>query len=174
MAFLRAGIFALLAYCLASTVLFGGPFQALALLTIWNDRLMLPYWSVLVFLPILLALMLTRLSARPRVPRALLPAFFIVISMGFSALMVGSYAAAQRARIVEKFDPDLEIRSSVFTSFRNAPRDFQFFLHGAAMKDCKLYAWSYREMGFYKLPPNVAINVLPPNWLEQCGIQRTR
>ena len=172
-ALLGAGIIAVLACCFTSTVLFGGPFRALALFTIWNDRLGLAYWRALVLVAILLALMLTMVAARFGLPRAVLPAFFIVISMGFSALMVGSYAAAQRAQIVEKFSPDLEIRSSVFASFRNAPRDFQFFLHGAAMKHCQPYAWSYREMAFYKLPPNVAINVLPPNWLEQCGIERT-
>lgn len=174
MAVFFAAIFAVLAYCLASTVLFGGPFQALALCTIWSDRLGLAYWPALVFCAMLLALILTKLSARSGMPRAMLPAFFIVISMGFSAVLVGSYATVQRARIVEKFNPDLEIRSSVFASFRNAPRDFQFFLHGAALKDCNAYGWSYREMGFYKLSPNVAVNVLPQNWIEQCSLRRTR
>jgi hypothetical protein len=42
------------------------------------------------------------------------------------------------------------------------------------LKDCVPYAWSYRLMEFYQLPSDVAVNVLPQDWLERCSIQRTR
>lgn len=174
MTFLNAGIFGLLAYAVTSVLLYGGPLQALGLLTFWRDRLGLAYWPALLLVAMVLAIFLTKFSARFGMPRVLLPAIFIVISMSFSALLVGSYAASQRDTIVEKFEPDVEIRSSVFASFRNAPQEFQFFLHGAALKECKPYAWSYRRMAFYELPPNVAVNVLPTSWIEECKIQRTR
>ncbi|WP_322327156.1 hypothetical protein [Cypionkella sp.] len=174
MALLVAGISGLLAYGFTSVFLYGGPLQALGLLTIWRDRLGLAFWPALVLVAMVLAIFPTKFSARFGMPRVLLPAVFVVISMGFSALLVGSYAANQRDGIVEKFEPDVEIRSSVFASFRNAPHEFQFFLHGAALKDCKPYAWSYRQMAFYELPPNVAVNVLPTSWIKKCNIQRTR
>ena len=174
MTFLNGGIFGLLAYGLTSVLLYGGPLQALGLLTFWRDRLGLAYWPALLLVAMVLAIFLAKFSARFGMPRVLIPAVFIVISMSFSALLVGSYAANQRDGIVEKFEPDVEIRSSVFASFRNAPQEFQFFLHGAALKDCKPYAWSYRQMSFYELPPNVAVNVLPASWIEECNIQRTR
>lgn len=172
--FLNAGIVSLLAYVFTSVLLYGGPLQALGLLTYWRDRLGLAYWPALLLAAMVLAIFLTKYSARFGVPRVLLPAVFIIISMGFSALLVGSFAAVKRDVIVERFEPDVEIRSSIFASFRNAPQEFQFFLHGAALKSCVPYAWSYRQMAFYELPPNVAVNVLPERWVEECNIQRTR
>lgn len=174
MTFLKAGLFGMLAFGFTSVPLYGGPFQALGLLTFWRDRLGLAYWPALILGAMVLAIVATKFVARFGIPRFLFPAIFISISMSFSALLVGSYAENKRGSIVEKFEPDVEIRSSIFASFRNAPREFQFFLHGAALKHCKPYAWSYRLMAFYELPPNVAVNVLPTSWVEECKIQRTR
>jgi len=172
--FLNAGILSALSYGLTSVLLCGGPLQALGLLTFWRDRLGLALWPALILVAMLLAIVLTRFVARFGMPRVVLPAVFIVFSMGFAALLVGIYAESQRGRVVEAFKPDVEMRASIFESFRNAPRDFQFFLHGAALRDCKPYAWSYRQMTFYELPPNVAVNVLPISWTEKCNIRRTR
>jgi len=172
--FLNAGILGLLSYGLTAALLYGGPLQALGLLTFWRDRLGLSYWPALIVVAMLLALFVTKFVARFGVPRVVLPAVFVAISMGFSALLVGKYADNQRSSVVDAFEPDIEFRASIFRSFRNAPRDFQFFLHGAALKDCKPYAWSYRQMAFYELPSNVAVNVLPISWIEECDIERTR
>ncbi|WP_162916394.1 hypothetical protein [Cohaesibacter haloalkalitolerans] len=169
-----AAVWALLAYIYCSLLLFGGPFQALALLLMWRDRLGLTYWQALLPLSVLLAAIGTSFAKQHGVHRQLLPALFIVFSMGLSAVLVGGYAEIRRVKIISEFAPDQEIHSSIFSSFRNAPRKFQPFLHGAALKNCRPFAWSYRRMEFYALPPNVAANVLPKDWIEACKIRRTR
>lgn len=174
MPFLVAGVYSFLAYGLTSSLFFGGPLQAIAFLSIWRDRLGLAYWPALLLVAIVLAIFLTKPFLRFGMPRILLPAVFIFISMSSSALLVGSFAAMSRDRIVEEFEPDVEIRSSILASFRYTRQDFNFFLHGAALKNCKPYAWSYSQMSFYELPANVAVNVLPKSWIDECNIQRTR
>jgi len=174
MTYLRTGFFCVLAYIFTSALLYGGPFQALGLLTFWRDRLGVAYWPVLILVAMVFAIFATKSAVRSGMPHFLAPAVFISISMICSALLVGGYAENQRGRVVESFEPDVELRSSVFSSFRNAPREFQLFLHGAALKNCKPYAWSYRLMEFYELPPDVAANVLPSSWIEECKIRRTR
>lgn len=167
-------VFGLLAFGLTSVILFGGPLQAIAFLTIWSDRLGMYYWPALLLVALVLATFLTRYLLRSGMPRVLLLAAFVFLSMLFSAFLVGASATMERNRIVGEFEPDLEIRSSIFTSFRYARQDFNFFLHGAALKNCKPYAWSYSQMAFYELPSNVAVNVLPTSWIDECSIQRTR
>jgi hypothetical protein len=61
-----------------------------------------------------------------------------------------------------------------FASLHNAPTKYQFFLHATALKNCIPYAWSYRKLAFYVVPPNAAVNVLPHDWIIQCGIIRTQ
>ncbi len=168
---MKTGFFAVVAYFVASVAFFGGPFRALGLLLLWGDR-GLPYGSA-VLLALAIALLATHFAERVGVPRFLYAAIFISVSIASSAVMVGTYAEIKRGYIVEKFKPDVEIRRSIFASFRNAPRDFQFFLHGAALKDCRPYAWSYRRMEFYELSPSVAPNVLPSSWVKECKIGRT-
>jgi len=119
-----------------------------------------------------LACLFMTVAAASGLPRPLVPAVFLSLSMVLSAILVGGYAELERGRNVARFQPDQQLRSSIFSSFRNAPRAFQLFLHGAAVKDCKPYAWSYRQMDFYELPANVAVNVLPARWIEDCKIQR--
>jgi hypothetical protein len=167
-------VFGILAFGLLSFILFGGPLQAIAFLTIWNDRLGMVYWPVLLLIAIVLATLLSRYSLRSGMPRVLLPAVLVVISMLFSAILVGAFAAMERNRIVKAFEPEVEVRSSIFASFRYERQDFNFFLHGAALKNCKPYAWSYSKMAFYELPNNVAVNVLPASWIKKCSIERTR
>ncbi|MCF3595530.1 hypothetical protein LZG00_16180 [Rhodobacteraceae bacterium LMO-12] len=171
---MKSALFGIVAYGFTSVLLFGGPLHAIALLMFWQERLGLAYWPALIPVAILLAIFATMFALRQGLPRVLLPAVFISISMGLAALLIGGYAEIQRGRIVKRFGPDVEIQSSIFASFRNAPREFQFFLHGAALKNCKPFAWSYRQITFYELPPNVAVNVLPATWIKDCKIQRTR
>ena len=167
-------VYGLLAFGFMSALLFGGPLQAIAFLTIWSDRLGMAYWPALILVAVLLAAFLTLYLLRFGLPRVFLPASFVVTAMLSSALLVGTCAVMERNRIIQDFEPDIEIRSSIFLSFRYFRQDFNFFLHGAALKNCKPYAWSYRKMAFYELPSNVAVNVLPKSWIEECSIERTR
>jgi hypothetical protein len=167
-------VLSLLAFGFMSVLLFGGPLQAIAFLSIWSDRLGMAYWPALLLISIALAAFQTKYLLQSGLQRVFLPATFVVTAMLSSATLVGACAVMERNRIIEDFEPDLEIRSSIFASFRYLRQDFNFFLHGAALKDCKPYAWSYSKMAFYELPSNVAVNVLPKSWIEQCSIERTR
>ena len=140
----------------------------------WGNRLGLFYWPVVIPVGMVLAINATKIAVRHGMPRLFIPSIIISFSMICAVVFIGIWTEYQRDRIIGRFGPDTEIRSSIFASFRNAPRDFQLFLHGAALKDCKPYAWSYRQMAFYELPPNVAANVLPVSWIEECNIRRTR
>lgn len=159
-------------YSITALVLFGGIFQPIAFLTFWSGRLGASFWPALVipgaFFGFLVSGFLKRLGFQSHVT---LPVF-IVLAMSLSGVFVGSYASILRAREINAFGAELEFRNSFFQTLRHAPREFQFFLHGAALKDCVPYAWSYRSMSYYQLPNNVAVNVLPKDWLEMCGIVR--
>jgi len=93
----------------------------------------------------------------------------MVLSVG----LVGAYAEYLRRVRVLEFAPDSYVEKPFFRSLQEVPNDFQFFLHAAALKHCKPYAWSYREMDFYELPPDAAVNVLPAEWIKRCAIKRS-
>ena len=159
------------ALVLTDLALFGAPFASLAVLLFWSDRIGFAYWPA-VLVSAVLAAAITGLAFRRNLPRHYLPGLFASLTIVATVCSVGLYADATRNTIVAEFAPDAVLQNSFFTSLRHAPREFQFYLHAAALKDCVPYAWSYREMGFYPLPPNVAVNVLPPKWILRCGIQR--
>lgn len=73
---------------------------------------------------------------------------------------------------IKRLNPDKVFQNSFRQSVRQTPREFQFFLHAGAMKDCKAYGWSYSEMRFYELRSSVAPNVLPIEWIKACNIKR--
>lgn len=98
---------------------------------------------------------------------------FVVLAIVLPTTIVGLYADSERRRGVSAFGADEVEENSFFTSIREAPQDFQFVLHTAALKGCTPYAWSYRTQSFYKLPPDAAVNVLPQRWIAKCGIART-
>lgn len=152
---------------------FGDVLAPLLLMTIWSDRLGAPYWKIAV--PgsfAIAAFVLSASSSHIRSPYRL--PVFVVAGLLLSVISVGLYADwIRRERIIE-FNADVAIQHTFFRSIREAPREFQFFLHSAALKGCVPYAWSYRLMEFYQLPSDVAVNVLPQDWLECCSIQRTR
>lgn len=83
------------------------------------------------------------------------------------------YADHLRRMAFDDLHPDIEVQNSFLASIFQAPRELQFFLHGAAMKDCTPMAWSYADMDFYRLPDNAAVNVLPVEWVEACDISRS-
>jgi hypothetical protein len=85
----------------------------------------------------------------------------------------GVYVDNVRHNHMIEFAADDYFEHSIFRSILEAPREYQFYLHAAAIKKCVPYAWGYGAMGFYRLPPNVAVNVLPDKWLRRCSIHRT-
>ncbi len=174
MKFLQATGAVLLSYVVAAVLLFGGPFHPIGFLTFWNDRLAVLSWPLVLAFGFAAGLACAVLGVRFGAKKHYAPALFVFFSIVCSTIAVGVYTEKKRSEVIEKFNPDIATRAPFFMSLRSAPRDFQFFLHGAALKDCTPYAWSYRRMAFYELPPNVAVNVLPPSWVEECQIKRTR
>lgn len=160
------------AYVLTGTILFGDPLQPIMLLTRWNDRLSAPNWQAFLFIGISLGTLAGMSVARSVLGSTFAIPVFVVVSITFGTMSVGIYVEYMRSRIIDSFDADKEIRKSFFRSIRNAPQDYQLFLHGAALKECIPYAWSYRTMSFYRLPENAAVNVLPPSWIKLCKIER--
>ncbi len=71
--------------------------------------------------------------------------------------------------------PEKLFKNSLWSSLSEATPGFfegaQFFLHAGAMKQCVPYAWSYETMTFYKLDHDTARNVLPEDWLKECGLR---
>jgi hypothetical protein len=162
----------LAAYAAVALLLYGSIFAPLALAIFWSDRLGAPNWQVLAAAGIALsALMLTRPLKTYINPLLRLP-FFVAASLTLSTLFVGAYADSKRHEAVLAFAADQIMEHSFFQSIRRAPQEGQFYLHTAALKHCVPYAWSYREMTFHELVPNVAANVLPQNWLDMCSIRR--
>ena len=102
------------------------------------------------------------------------PALFVVLAMSFALLIATIETSIWRNLEIERFAPDEVYTNPFLRSLYETPREFQFYLHAAALKDCVPYAWSYREMRFYRLPNNVAVNVLPSRWIENCDIRRVR
>lgn len=162
-----------LVYLLFSVLICGGPLMPIALLTMYRDRLGAPYWPWLVAAAAAIAALGTLGACwRWRSSRFASP-LFVGLWLVLSPALVGGYATYLRAREVTAFQPDSYIGSSFLSSLQNAPADFQFFLHAAALKGCKPYAWSYRDMAFYELPASAAVNVLPREWLDRCSIRRS-
>jgi hypothetical protein len=171
---LEAALVALATYLLAATVLFGDALQPIALITLWSDRLGAPNWELLVagsfVIGAIVAAGVSQLMKRAEVAAAT----FVSVSMGLSVASVVLYADRLRQTEFRRLQPDVQMQHSLLRSLREAPAEFQFYLHAAAVKACVPYGWSYRTMSFYQLPPEVVGNVLPREWLRQCSRLRTQ
>ncbi|TGD99842.1 hypothetical protein [Methylobacterium nonmethylotrophicum] len=165
---------AALAYGWLTSVLFGDPVKPLALATVWSDRLGLEHWQVLAALCVAASAVVFVRPLRNVVPDALRPSVFVILAVLLPISLVGLYADRIRHRAVLAFGADDVEEHSFLTSLYEAPRDFQFFLHTAVLKDCKFHAWSYRKLAFYTLPPDASVNVVPRWWLKRCGYQVDR
>lgn len=163
---------ALLVYLLLSILICGGPVMPIALLTLYRAHLGAPHWPWLVVAAGAIAACGTLAACRAwQTTRYAMP-LFVGLMLALSPALVGLYATYLRAGEVAAFQPDHYTASTFLGSLQNAPADFQFFLHAAALKDCKPFAWSYGKMAFYELPADAAVNVLPAEWLERCSIRR--
>ncbi len=166
---MKTVVLTILAYCLVASIAFGNVLAPLAALLLWSDRLGVPSWRIFVLGSTLLS---AGIFFVPLKRPYKLPAF-VLLTMTFSIVSVGIYADRKRHERTTAFAADAIKDHSFFRSIREAPREFQFYLHAAALKQCVPYAWSYRLMDFYELPANTAVNVLPRDWLERCKINRT-
>ena len=159
---------AIAAYIFAAIALFGSPWQPLALATLWHSRLGAPYWIAIGLT--VASLSWAVVAASPAAwAKWKLPAF-TVFAFGGSTAAIGLYVDHLRSEVFDEFGADRQFQHSFFRSIREAPREHQFYLHGAAIKDCLAYGWSYREMTFYRLPPGIAENVLLQDWSERCPV----
>ena len=166
-------LLAALAYGVVTAVLFGGPFQPIGLATIWSDRLGIPHWRMIAALGVFVSALVCAMPLRNTINFTVRLPIFVILAVLLPTVIVGLYADRIRHHVVLALEPDEIEEHSFFASIRMAPADFQDFLHTAVLKDCTPYAWSYRSLRFYRLSPNVGVNVLPSQWIERCAIQRT-
>jgi hypothetical protein len=164
---------ALAAYLITTFILFGGPVQPINLV-ILHDRLSYLVWIG----PLLAAILVGWLAARYiRLNVAAFIVGFLVTLVSLTGIVVDSAKLIETRRLA----PDRAESAYFIESLHNsgpstdagldglwAPKKFQTFLHAAILKDCRAYAWSHRSMGYYELKPDVAQNVLPVDWLQQC------
>jgi hypothetical protein len=162
---MKTALLALLAYATIALIGFGSLIKPIALATIWSDRLGAPLWPALVAGSMALAASAIAIPSKWAVYRA---PVFVTLFMATTLLSVGLYADRLRKTEILRFGANRVLDHSFFQSVHESPKEFQFFLHAAALKNCVPYAWSYREMKFYRLPLGVAINVLPDAWLNAC------
>jgi hypothetical protein len=162
-----------IAYFVFAYTLFGDILAPLGLMTLWHDRLGAPYWKAIIAGCFLIAAMCFFVASRLRFALPFRILIFAIVGVSLSVFSVGTYADRVRHQKIVEFNADISFENSFFRSIREAPDEFQFYLHAAALKNCRPYAWSYREMAFYELKPDVAVNVLPDEWVKRCSIHRS-
>jgi hypothetical protein len=99
---------------------------------------------------------------------------FVFAWMILTVIPLGIYEDWVRTRALAALAADAAVDHSFFRSMWNSPEEFQFYLHSAALRNCIPYAWSYGSSEYYKLEPNIAVNVIPQEWIRMCNIVRTR
>lgn len=157
----RAAGWSVVAALVFATLVHGGPLAPLRTLARHGDVIAahLPVEAMLAaVLGAWLAAVL--LARRTRWP-TLVPVLVLTFAMAAASGLAFARMGAARAAAVERFGAECVALAPLWRSFREAPREFQFFTHGTAVKDGAPYGWSWGEMRFYPLPPNVARNVLP-------------
>jgi hypothetical protein len=168
---LKAAGFCLIAYFFVALALCGDVFSPIHFVTTFWPRPGL--WHIFLLASAVFAAAIASPVVVPQLSGYMRPALFTVTWMVFTVLSVGLYADWERREAISSFRPDSEIQHSFFLSIREVPREFQFYVHSAALKACIPYIWSYWRMSLVQLDPNVAVNVLPPDWITRCNIKRT-
>lgn len=94
------------------------------------------------------------------------------------AVVLNAWAAISFFRQVNEAQPDdfffkrpLWVAGAAWSNSLRYP--FQFSPHGAMLKDCVIYNWSFRRLEFYEIGNNRAVNVMPRTWITACDIKRT-
>ncbi|EJJ27637.1 hypothetical protein [Rhizobium sp. CF142] len=162
-----------IAYFFFALILFDDILAPLGFMTVRYDGLNLPYWKTIVAGCFFIAAMCFLAASWPpfKLPYKILISAIVGVSL--SVFSVGKYADRVRHQKIVEFNADVAFENSFFRSLKEAPVEFQFYLHAAALKNCTPYAWSYRLMAFYELEPDVAVNVLPDEWVKRCSIHRS-
>lgn len=160
-------VFGLIAYLLIAFVAFGDILRPVDFMTWLSDRLPYPGWRLFVLLVMILSY-LCLIPQRSWLNPDFKFAIFVIFSMTISIVSIGFYVDWQRHQRIITFNADDSFEHSIFRSIREAPAEPQFYLHAAAVKDCTIYGWSYRTMGFYELPP--AVDRMGPlyRWKKRC------
>lgn len=159
-------------YVAVTAILFGDPVQPIFLATVWANRLGIPYWRAAAILCVAISALVLVKPLSNSIPREIRPSVFVALAIVLPTIFVGACAEITRNYITYSFKPDAFKEHVIFSSIRYAPEEFQLFLHAAALKNCKAYAWSYRTLSFYELHSDVASNVLPNSWIKRCKITR--
>ncbi len=147
---------------------FGSVFKPV-FLALEPERLGAPHWTWVPLVCFAIASLSFRIPARLWFLRG--PFFYRHRTGRFRARRRGLRRQVDKSRAGE-ISGNPQTQHSFLQSLRNAPEEYQFYLHAAAMKDCVPYAWSYRTMSFYRVPLSAAINVVPGKWLKECSIDR--
>ncbi|MFT7596823.1 MAG: hypothetical protein ACI8R4_004165 [Paracoccaceae bacterium] len=96
--------------------------------------------------------------------------YTVAIITGVAGMAIS--AEIWRTGVVSRFAPDQLETCSFLASMHSAPRDFQFYLHSAMVKDCTAYGWNYRTKAPYKIPDPAVANIMPRDWFTdgtRCG-----
>jgi len=170
--------FALAAYFIASYLVFG---RGLAAADTFLHLLFMPSSigkpAIVAWIcaPIALAISIyaARQARRYGLTTILFVPSIVFLWIVLTALMAGMILEGWKTYAVNGFEADRQYTRPAFASYHHARSPGSRRLHGAALKDCQAYLWSYREMTFRAIGPDTAVNVLPGEWVAECGIKRT-
>ena len=163
---------AIVAFLLMSAALFGNSLAVLNFVTP-SRGLNTPHWKLGVVAALAISLSVFFPPVKRYVSSIFRPSVFVAYYLTLSLIFVGIYADFKRREAISAFRADRVLQHSFFQSIREVPKEYQFFLHAAALKNCVPYAWSYSAMDFYELPPDAAVNVIPSDWTMKCHIRPT-
>ena len=95
------------------------------------------------------------------------PAFVSIFVIVTWLMLTVSLEVARRVAIA-KFDADASSQHSVLWSYHRALEPFKTHPHAAALKDCRIYIWSYKSMSFIELSPDAYKRAAPNAWVKSC------
>jgi len=168
MVLLKQIVLGILSYVFVSTALLAHPFWPLIFLLGWQDRLGIPHWEWFIALGAVVATIIVGWLWRfDRLRHHFVPVW-VALWILATVLPITITADARREAALRAFAPDRSFSHSIWRSFREAPREFQFYLHAGAVNDCTGYGWSYREMAFYEIPPSANADPRIDKWLWAC------
>ncbi|NOU06572.1 MAG: hypothetical protein HOO99_10355 [Hyphomicrobiaceae bacterium] len=172
-------IFAIVAYGLITFILWGDPFK---IVYGWRHPFNTAAWAPIIVVAIV-GLGLARYAIRKYDDsfRSISPGYWsllqptmVVLSgvtwIWFVSLIGLTYA---QSFAIAKFNPDYVRAEPIRVSILNAPYVQFGDPHGVAVKDCKPYIWSFRQMGFVEVGDGLAINIIPEEWRKKCGMPLT-
>jgi hypothetical protein len=119
-------------------------------------------WGHIIGLPLLVAIIVSVLSA---IRLRSIGTFWPSICSTIFVLAFIAVAEAQlyilTSRAADRLLPECLVQRSFLHSLKISGADIQFDLHSTAIKNGKMYAWSYRLGDFYLVPDSVIKNVRP-------------